>query len=77
MGEAARKERRIKELTLAELRAEMNANFEAFLTERLTGLIDSVVQERIKDYHGLLVAQGRLVDPDSEPEPETKLWTPR
>lgn len=77
MGEAKAKERRVKDLTLAELRAETTGALEDFASQRLVGLIDGVVKQRIGEYHAMLVERGLLREPEKEDDAgKVKLWTP-
>lgn len=68
MGEADQKEKQLKDLSLSQLKAAIQAAQQEFIEERLVGLIDGVVKERLADYHAFCVARGLFRDPDAAAE---------
>jgi len=75
MGEAAKREKRLKDMTLKELELLISARAKTLAAEwveqvvknYLPNLIDTAVKERLVDYHEYLISEG-FVRPDDRPD---------
>ena len=67
MGDEARKDPKIKNMTSSEVAALVNATMQDFLERNLASVVDEMVKERIAEYHAICVRRGLFLPGGAAP----------